>query len=147
MISTSTFRISDKLPSIKVEEDLGTFCWTPSGSQKQMNQIHVSDLDACLKADSLPPYLDMSVQLPQRLFNNEKGEIPKQRIPNSFPYDVPRIVPMAVAQDRGLDLTKVDFLCGGSMLEFLAERKSNKNNYLVVDAARHLMEVRHDATA
>jgi len=50
--------------------------------------------------------------------------LPPQKYPSAFPNDQGYIVPLFVAVRRGLKFEEIDFVLGGSTLEFLGNRVS-----------------------
>ena len=66
------------------------------------------------------------------------ANLPPQTYPNRFPNDPGYIVPLYVALQRGVALTDIDFVLGGSALDVLANRAFDSEggvSYLVQRAA------------
>jgi hypothetical protein len=112
-------------------KDLGTYCWDPTGLKpKLIRELAAQEiLQGLKKRESMPHML-----VPMKRFDLPITfhDLPPQYVLNAFPEDAGVIVPLYVAKERGIDLSKVDFILGGSALKAFADQKVPQNSrYLV----------------
>lgn len=116
--------ISDlpNLPGFKRGPVLGIYSWDPRKTRlrsvKAFRDVTAEEVLAAVKLDCGPPpqLVDPgSVQVPLPFASKAP-----ERYPNRFPNDAGYIVPLHVAVKKGYDLSKIDFLLGGSSLAFFA---------------------------
>jgi hypothetical protein len=132
------------LPAFELRRDLGYYAFSPSGLNiKPVANITAEDVAHGLDLEGLPGTvvgLDaIRTQLPLQFLSACKfpGHASSYRFPNRFPHDISFIVPAHVAARRLgaevlLDGTSVRFVVGGSLLNFLDQRKGAKGNTFVV---------------
>lgn len=134
--------VAEVLPNFRVLQELGIYTWNPGfDSNKQLkphSKVTARDILERLSAsdggdDSLDKLLsglklDNSTGLPLvnytglRFPLTLRRDLAPQNYPNRFPNDAGYIVPMFVARKRGLDLASIDFILGGSSMDYLANR-------------------------
>jgi len=116
--------------------DLGHYKWTiGETSYKKLENLRGSDFVQRISLNANPPIVApvsaLNAKLPQSFASNNA---PKHV--NKFPYDHTYLPPLYVASaHRGVDLTKLDFVFGGSALHFLGERprsQSDEKSYVAV---------------
>ena len=105
--------------------DLGYYGWSPSG-QIRSNLLSVDGSEIASRVDfsRKPAFLQGVERLKQNLprtFRNYRKTLKKFDVQNLFPYGRTDIASLYVAtQDRGLNLSDVDFMFGSYTLYFLA---------------------------
>jgi len=114
----------------ELAEELGTYCWDPTAVElptgpKSMDRVKAEDVLRGLRDSEAEPsrLVDLSsLRLPVKFF--AEGSLPRHRFYTNFPYSMGSIVPLVVALRRGVDVSRVDFVIGGSVLNVLASRKT-----------------------
>ena len=134
--------ISDAFPSFRVLEELGLYVWRPGCDSNDMliphARVKASDITGRLSVsdggdDSLAKLLSGlklhdSTEIPVICYSAlrfpliMRRDLPPQKFPNRFPNDAGYVVPLFVAFKRGLDLSTIDFILGGSSMDYLANR-------------------------
>uniref|UniRef100_A0A7R9ZMZ6 Decapping nuclease n=1 Tax=Craspedostauros australis TaxID=1486917 RepID=A0A7R9ZMZ6_9STRA len=107
--------------------ELGFFGWQPGfmpGDVTLDNLKSAKHIVECVDEDQMPPEIveteKLNANLPTRFLT-----LPPQEHANRFPYNKFDIASLYVAKaKRGVDLDTVDFMFGGSTLEFLANKKN-----------------------
>ena len=123
---------STPLTIFKPIADLGYFGWEPQGSYKNLDAVTSKDVIASLDVEMKPPMAypvdELRLMLPLRFASLS----PRETV-NKYPYKVPDIASIHVAvRYRGVDLSKVSFLFGGSTLEMLATRTIRSGTEFIV---------------
>jgi hypothetical protein len=118
-----------ELPAFVPQESLGFWSWKPKGNEKaQFSHVTHTDVLDCVNTDAhaLPDELKIPAGVyPKRYYDRSR---PNQPYNNVFPNDPGYIVPLYVAVKRGLELSDIDFLLGGSSLNTLATHSYEKND-------------------
>mmetsp|Transcript_5061 Transcript_5061/g.9629 ORF Transcript_5061/g.9629 Transcript_5061/m.9629 type:complete len:366 (+) Transcript_5061:77-1174(+) len=147
--------VSFWFPEFIREKDIGFLIWDPGSNSntkvkpfaavnakdilERLNNndskdATVSSILAKMSLNNSPPTINYDqVRFPVAIRNN----LPRQEFPNSFPNDPGYIVPLFAATKKGLPLSDIDFVLGGSALEFLAHRR-------VEEGTRYLVQRMHN---
>lgn len=118
-----------KLNIYKPVADLGYFSWDQEGEYKELTKVTVDDVEERLDVDGKPP-IAVSVKQLLSLLPEPFANLPPREYINKYPFKPPYVTPIHVAaRHRGVDLKDVDFVFGGSTLEFLStwSRKDRDN--------------------
>ena len=125
-------KLSSFLPSCEVLEDLGVYAWKPPGQDpKALQDVTVDDIQRGLQAtDSANRLVDLErLQLPVSFC--DASELPLCTAAAKFPFTGGFMASLHVAVCRkGLDLKKIDFVIGGSILGFLSGQGKMRKTYL-----------------
>jgi len=161
--------VSIAFPQFILLTQLGQYAWDPGHNSNEQLKSHI-DVTVADILTHLIPDTERSVDALETLFerlNIGKGEkkvaslnlsrihlpinlrknLPAQEYPNRFPNDAGYIVPLFVALQRGMILEEVDFVFGGSSLEFLAQRKNPEGSavYLTQRVQNVILLVKNDS--
>jgi len=127
--------VSEAFPQCSVIKELGLYMWQPGlDAESQLKahcEVSVSDILTRLDSeeskktmltgwsrDRLPLINLSGIRYPLTFHDN----LPPQRYVNRFPNDQGYIVPLYIAIKRGLSLSDIDFVLGGSSLDFLVNQ-------------------------
>lgn len=112
------------LPSFEQVLSLGVYAWDASRAGCELKDFEDVQADEVLKA------LTLEGAAPHRLIDVQQLRLPltfredlkSKPTLNKFPNDPGYVVPLFAAKQRGQDLSKIDFLLGGSSLNVLASQ-------------------------
>lgn len=154
-------------PLFAPHQDLGFCTWTPgpaaNQSLKQFKETTVADITSRIDlADAKDDDSDLEtmmgnlsvaagskgsaqfegppkLKIPMRVPGYFEKNLPAQEYPNSFPNEAGYVVPLCVAVRRGLVLSDIDFVLGGSGLEVLANKRIERRTDLP-DNTKYLVQ-------
>ena len=131
----------DRFKQIELTKDLGHYVWSTVGEATENRNLtaeqvlqHIVSPDDAVASGIQNPKTISRPSLPVSLPN-----LRAPTYPNLFPMDPGYIVPLRVARDRGVDLSTVDFMLGGSALNVLAEQNTSSTTYVFRKVGRTIV--------
>ena len=134
-----------KLKIFKPVADLGYFCWNQKGAYKDLTEVTIDDVKKRVDTDGKPP-IAVSVKKLLSLLPEPFGNLPRREYINKYPFKPPYVTAIHVAvRHRGVDMNDVDFIFGGSALEFLStwSRKDRDNVVTLFPGTTSIMIAAH----
>lgn len=142
-------------PEFVIIQELGLYVWDPgpdSNAQLKafsdvtaddiLDRVHIREgrtlgLDEMISNITLdsPPTINYSrVRFPVLI-----QTLPSQNFPNRFPNNPGYLVPLYAAVRKGASFDDIDFLLGGSALEFLAHQRIESGTRYLVQRVRNII--------
>jgi hypothetical protein len=125
--------------------DLGYFGWNQEGTYQELDEITADDVKKRLDIDGKPP-IAVSVKQLLALLPEPFANLPPREYINKYPFKPPYVTPIHVAvRHRGVDMNDVDFVFGGSTLEFLStwSRRDRDNVVTLFPGTTSIMIASH----
>lgn len=129
----------------RVEHDLGYFGWRAHGNYQSLASVSAAEIrqhiDRTVEPDPIMNQRVIAAKLPTQFLPILKSRINRR---NQYPYEVPHIASLHVlSRYTTVPVADIDFLFGGSTLEFLARRERSSNCYLACRVANVITIKKH----
>lgn len=112
-------------------QNLGYYMWNEEGDVKNLTEVTCEDIITRLTLDAKPP-LAVESRILNKNIQQFKMILEPQEFDSSFPHFSTYLPCLYAAKEKGLDLSTIDFVFGGSTLDFLATRSASKGDKFIV---------------
>ena len=111
-------------------QNLGYYMWNEEGDVKNLTEVTSEDIVTRLTLDAKPP-LAVDSRVLNKNIQQFKMTLEPQEFDSSFPHASTYLPCLYAAKEKGLDLSTIDFVFGGSTLDFLATKSTSKDKFIV----------------
>ena len=115
----------------KIVQKLGYYMWNGEGDGKNLAEVTCEDILSRITLDAQPP-LAVDSQVLNKNIQQFKMTLEAQEFDSSFPHSSTYLPCLYAAKEKGLDLSTIDFVFGGSSLDFLATKTASQGDKFIV---------------